>query len=269
MRKVKIGLAILAVIGGLAGTLIAVWNLASTQMEYQKGEDAYEEIIDDYVRRPKKPEKQKDREETERKEAEQPEDYEYLTIDFAGLAAMNPDIIAWIDVPGAGISYPILQGEDNSFYLSHLSDRTKGIHGSVFVDYHNEAHFTDQNTIIYGHNMKDGTMFAPLDVYREKAKYLESTYFYIYTPESVLVYAIYSCYEGSAEGDAYLYAFSEEDRFLEFIRTTSDSSLYSTAPAPNGTDKVVTLSTCVNTSRQNRFILHGVLQDMIKEADND
>ena len=262
MKKIKNGIAILAIVGGLAGILIAAWNLVSSQMEYKKEEDAYEEILDDYVVNPKEPDEKKDPAE---KGIVKLKEYKYLDIDFLGLMEMNSDIIAWIDVPGVGISYPVLQGKDNSYYLTHLSNGADGIHGSVFVDFHNEPHFMDQNTIIYGHNMKDGTMFAPLDNYWNEGKYLEDPYFYIYTPKEVLIYKIYSCYEGSSSGVAYTYGFSDEDSFREFLNETRDSSLYETVTGTKVSDRIVTLSTCVNTSRQNRFIVHGVLWKSIKE----
>lgn len=112
MKKIKNGIAILAIVGGLAGILIAAWNLVSSQMEYKKEEDAYEEILDDYVVNPKEPDEKKDPAE---KGIVKLKEYKYLDIDFLGLMEMNSDIIAWIDVPGVGISYPVLQGKDNSY----------------------------------------------------------------------------------------------------------------------------------------------------------
>lgn len=78
----------------------------------------------------------------------------YLKIDFEGLQAVNPDVIAWIDIPGLSISYPVVQGTDNAYYLHHLFTGEYNSSGSIFADWHNQPDFADPNTIVYGHNMK-------------------------------------------------------------------------------------------------------------------
>ena len=128
-------------------------------------------------------------EDTPEEETDEPEAEPsgYLQIDFAGLQAVNPDVIAWIDIPGLSVSYPVVQGEDNSYYLHHLFTGEYNSSGSIFADCHNQPDFTDQNTIIYGHNMKNGSMFGTLSHYQDQVLWEENPYFYLYVPGKVLM----------------------------------------------------------------------------------
>ena len=129
------------------------------------------------------------------------------------------------------------------------------------MDYHNQPDFSDRNTILYGHNMKDGTMFAALDAYAQESVCREYPFFYIYTPEHAIVYEIYACYTGWVESAAYSYQFPAEETFLEFLQETSRSSLYDAKGIPDDSSRIVTLSTCTNISRQQRFIIHGMRRE--------
>lgn len=89
----------------------------------------------------------------------------FLQVDFNKLEEINPDVIAWIEIPGLEISYPVVQGRDNDYYLHHLITGENHKSGSIFMDFHNQEDLSDRNSIIYGHNMKDGSMFGTLDQY--------------------------------------------------------------------------------------------------------
>lgn len=130
---------------------------------------------------------------------------------------MNPDVIAWIDIPGLSISYPVVQGTDNAYYLHHLFTGEYNSSGSIFTDCHNRPDFTDQNTILYGHNMKNGSMFGTLSHYQDQALWEASPYFCLYVPERWLKYQIFSCYAGYVGSEAYTYAFPEETDFQTFL----------------------------------------------------
>ena len=131
----------------LAGILLAIgtlafsaWKLRGIYGEYQEGEDTYEELAS-FVEEPEnKPEPDKTDIEPDG----------YLQIDFEGLQAVNPDVIGWIDIPGLSISYPVVQGTDNAYYLHHLFTGEYNSSGSIFADCHNQPDFTDQNTIKIG-----------------------------------------------------------------------------------------------------------------------
>ena len=103
-----------------------------------------------------------------------------FTVDFSGLKELNPDCIGWIRFENIDISYPIMQGEDNEYYLKHTFEGQAVTAASIFMDANNHADFSDQNTFIYGHNMKDKTMFGKLNNYKDEEFYKENPYFYIY-----------------------------------------------------------------------------------------
>jgi len=109
------------------------------------------------------------------------------SIDFNALWEINKDIYAYIEVPGTDISYPILQSKnDNSYYLNYTIEGIKGLPGSIYTENYNSKEFGDRNTVIYGHNMKNGTMFAQLYNYSDTKFFNENQYIYIYLPDKVL-----------------------------------------------------------------------------------
>ena len=108
---------------------------------------------------------------------------ELLSVDFDTLQSVNPDIQAWLYMSGSSIHYPVLQAEDNSTYLYRLADGSANAHGSLFIDCRNAGDFSDWNTLIYGHNMKDGSMFGGLKKYRKQAYYDVHPEMTLFTPE--------------------------------------------------------------------------------------
>ena len=244
----------------LAGILLAIgalafsaWKLRGIYGEYQEGEDTYEELAS-FVEEPE------DKPEPDKSDAE-PDGY--LQIDFEGLQAVNPDVIGWIDIPGLSISYPVVQGTDNAYYLHHLFTGEYNSSGSIFADWHNQPDFADPNTIVYGHNMKNGSMFGTLSHYQDQALWEASPYFYLYVPGKVLKYQIFSCYAGYVGSEAYTYAFPEETDFQNFLERIRSYAGYDTGVEVGETDRVVTLSTCVSSRRDYRYIVHGKLIEEI------
>lgn len=218
--------------------------------EYRKGKVSYE-TLEKYVEEPDTGPSPKG----ELPEAPSP----YLQIDFKGLKAENPDIEAWLHIPALGISYPVVQGEDNSYYLSHLFSGEENKDGCIFVDCHNGSGFTDSNTIVYGHNMRDGSMFGTLDHYQEESLYQQYPCFYIYIPGYVLEYQVFSCYAARTASIGYTYKFPTPEDFQHFLEQIKAYAGYDTGIQAAGTDKIVTLSTCVNSNRDYRYLIHGKL----------
>ena len=147
---------------------------------------------------------------------------------------MNPDVIAWIDIPGLSISYPVVQGTDNAYYLHHLFTGEYNSSGSIFADWHNQPDFADPNTIVYGHNMKNGSMFGTLSHYQDQALWEENPYFYLYVPGKVMEYQIFSCYAGYVGSEAYTYAFPEADDFQNFLGKIRSYAGYDTGVGSRG-----------------------------------
>lgn len=257
MRKKTNWLLLITMVVTFCIFLFAVGKLIQIYLEYQKGEDTYREILE-YVQEPQDDDKEQD-DESEPEELTSP----YLQVDFSGLKKENPDVIAWIQIPALDISYPVVQGEDNSYYLYHMFNGESNKNGSIFVDYHNSADFTDKNTIVYGHNMKDKSMFGTLDHYQDLTLYQQYPYFYIYIPGYVLEYQIVSCYAGRIGSIGYTYGFPEQEDFQEFLNQILSYAEYDTEVNVETEDTIVTLSTCVNTSRNYRYLVHGKLVQKI------
>ena len=124
-------------------------------------------------------------------------------MDFASLQAINPDIVAWLRIPGV-LEYPVVRGKDNSYYLNHTVQKTYNIAGSIFLDYRNERDFSDSKNIIYGHNMKDGSMFHVLRNYQDIDFFQEHTDMEIYLPDGrTLNYQIIACEQVPADSEVY------------------------------------------------------------------
>ncbi len=223
--------------------IFAASKLIKIYLEYQKGDHTYEELLE-YVQEP-----ETDKQGKNDPDSEDDLGFTFLQVNFEGLKAQNPDIVAWIQIPELDISYPVVQGKDNSYYLHHMFHGESNKNGSIFVDYHNSQDFTDSNTVVYGHNMKDKSMFGTLDDYQDSALYQQYPCFYIYIPGYVLEYEIISCYMGRIGSVGYTYRFPEQEDFQEFLNQILSYAGYDTVAEVTTKDKIVTLSTCVNSNR--------------------
>ncbi len=181
-------------------------------------------------------------------------------MDFDALRQINPDVVAWIrfDEP-AVINYPVVQGSDNSEYLSKTFKGYDNTVGTIFVNAYNHADFNDRNTIIYGHYMYNGTMFNELEQYHEKSFWEKYPSFYIYTPDgNVATYQIYSVGVVKDTSEGYTYQFADDAAFASFLEATKASSLYDTGVEVGNDSQIVTLSTCTREGNDDRTIVHGV-----------
>lgn len=181
--------------------------------EYGKAAREYEELqeyVDDSLK--------KEREETEDEKPQK------TSIDFEALKEINPDIVAWIRIPEV-FDYPVVQGEDNQYYLSHTFQKESNKAGSIFLDYRNSRDFTDSKNIIYGHNMKDGSMFHVLRNFQDMDFYNKHREIWLYLPDdSTQVYEIVGCEEVKAVGEAYELENGNKDENELILSTCSSRS---------------------------------------------
>ena len=193
-------------------------------------------------------------------------------VDFDNLhETVNKDIYAWIYIPDTAVDYPILQHPtDNTYYLNYNLDGSRGYPGCIYTEDYNAKDFTDPVTVVYGHNMKDGSMFAGLHKYAD-SEYMESQpYVYIYTPDSLLVYEIFTAHETTDEHILYAHNWFEEKSVLEdYIKDISDARIMGSVlrgdVEVDGDDSIITLSTCISTKPNNRFVVQGVLLNASEE----
>ncbi len=199
-------------------------------------------------------------------EAEERSDTEMSSffVDFERLKKENPDCIAWIHFPGLEISYPIMQGEDNEYYLEHDFSGERVAAASIFMDSMNREDFSDENTFIYGHNMKDDSMFGLLDQYEEEEFCRENPGFYIYTPDKTMYYSIFSCYRADIEEqeDSFILSFASAEDYEEYRKVVLERSLYETGVSLQRGQKMVTLMTCNRSGYRYRFLVHAVQTEM-------
>ena len=179
-------------------------------------------------------------------------------INFTELNAINEEIIGWIRIGALDVSYPVAQAADNDYYLHRTFERVDNFAGCIFLNCDNTRYFTDQNTIIYGHNMKNGSMFGTLKEFEKQETYDKCPYFWIFTPEFIYQYRIFSCSVVSKVGDPYRTRFVTED-FQNFINNSMSNSMIDNGGVQVTTDdRIVTLSTCTSDDAT-RLIVQGKL----------
>lgn len=177
-------------------------------------------------------------------------------IDFASLQAINEDIIGWIEVEALDINYPVVIGEDNDYYLHRTFRRQDNFAGSIFLDYMCRPNFSGRNTIVYGHNMKNGSMFGSLKEFRNQETYDKSPYFWIYTKDRIYQYEIFSCAEVGTYSEVYQIDFGTPEEFQNFIDVAKSRSVVGNDVDVSLRDTVVTLSTCTGNT-ETRFVVQG------------
>ena len=200
MKKEYILLGILVVILLAAG--LWIFQIIS---EYQRADQEYEELKE-YVKEAEEEEQDQEEGQPEKQEEEESGEAgsaEAFTVDFEALQQINSDIVAWLRIPGV-LDYPVVQGTDNSYYLHHTFRKEYNIAGSIFLDARNTADFSDSKNIIYGHNMRNGSMFHVLRNFQDLDFYQANREIWLYLPDgSVQVYEIVGCEEVKATGEAY------------------------------------------------------------------
>ncbi len=181
---------------------------------------------------------------------------EEYKIDFAKLKQKNSDAIAWIKVNGTDIDFPVVKGTDNSYYLTHNFDKEKNKAGWIFADYRNKFDGTDKNIIIYGHNMKNGSMFASLkDVIKEEWYNNENNkYIALITENENCKYQVFSVYQTETEE---YYLQTNISNFKEFVEKIKGRSKKDFNVDIKETDSILTLSTCADNTKY-RVVLHAV-----------
>ncbi len=187
-------------------------------------------------------------------------DYPKLDIDYQGLKEMNSDLVGWMYIPALELSYPVVHYKDNDFYLEYSFEKKPSILGTIFIDYESPTDWTDFNTLIFGHNMKDQSMFGSLKRFVREDGLLESNpNIYIYTEEEVLIYQIFSIY--IAEDGSQRYRIVQDDPDLEaYVREAKELSIYDLEDDFLNMDHIISLSTCYGIpGTSNRLLLHAVL----------
>ena len=188
--------------------------------------------------------------------------YPEINVDFSLLYERNQEIIAWLWIPGTDISYPITQTEDNFKYLNRAYDDTPNRSGAIFLDYRNKADFTGKHSIIYGHNMRDGSMFGQLSLFDDQEYFDAHDIIYIITETAELRYRIFSHYiTDTINEDSYQLGFSDDAQFRQYQSLLQSRSYQTADDVPEDCERLITLSTCYVSGTPTRRVLHAYLLD--------
>ena len=264
--------------------LFSLSKVVSITMEYKAGRDEYKEL-ENFVGIPAEVEtavgetageqnagaeksetstEQTAETETGEKELEIQYSNKFLDIavDFKSLENINSDFEGWLYIPALSINYPVVLGDDNSFYLTHTFQKAENSSGTLFIDQAVTNPFQEYNTIIHGHDMKNGAMFGKLDTfYRDTKTYAEDPYFYIYTEEASYKYLIFSYYVTDATSDTYQLPATEE-AYQNYKNHVAKQAVWQDVEGIPQSAPIVTLSTCYgNNYTEKRFVVHGILID--------
>jgi sortase B len=183
-----------------------------------------------------------------------------IEIDFDYLKGVNPDIVGWIFMERENINYPIVLGPDNYFYLTRLPDKTPNRLGSIFMEYKNKPDFSDDTTVLFGHNMLDDSMFAPLEYYREQWYYDEHPSLYIFTPEDTYRLDVFAGYVVEAHDiDSLHQTINSIEEKREFVANSIMRSTFESNVQINDDDRFVSLFTCAYDYSDARYVVQTKL----------
>jgi len=182
-------------------------------------------------------------------------------IDFNELQMVNADAVAWLYCPDTVIDYPIVQATDYSYYLYRLLDRSYNPNGTLFIDYNNAADFSEQLTVVYGHHMASGMMFASLVGYKDQSYYDQHPIMYLYTPTAIYqVDLIYGCLIGVGQWRER--AFMYQINLPDLIAYAAQNSTFISNSSYIEGDQVIAMSTCSYEFNGARYVVIGVLNEV-------
>jgi sortase B len=280
-RRVLMGICVICFLIAASAIVYLIYYGISTARNNQVYQDMRKEVISSAAPLPskepipsKEPEPQTPTTEASTGETQSAEvsivDEEMArTVDFAYLNAQeNEDIYAWIYIPDTQIDYPVLQHPtDDSHYLNYNVDGSKGYPGCIYTERINAKDFSDFNTLIYGHNMKNGSMFHDLHKYADSLFWEDHPYVYMYLPDRTLKYQIFAAYRYDDRHIMYSFNFDSEavrTAYLDEVFSTSQlNAVIDKDVSVTSEDHIITMSTCVSGTDY-RFLVQAVL---IEELD--
>lgn len=260
--KKRITVILLLVFAGIFA--VSLWKILKINGEYQAGNDSYVQL-EQYI---SLPEPEKTRQSGQQKGQENESDVQDVEIetrnrpvvDFEALVEINPDVVAWIYIEGTSVSYPVVQGADNDYYLYHTFDGTRNGAGCIFLDVNAPRDFSAQNSVLHGHHMKNGSMFAGITAYEDQVFYDAHPTALLLTPEKTYEISLFSGYVVDTQDNAWDPWFTDE-AYQQWLDKITARSCFTSSVTPTTEQRVLTLSTCSYEFNDARFVLHGVIRD--------
>lgn len=263
-KKLKLYILIILLVIFSSATMISLGNIIVWYIDSNKSSEVKDEIDEIATVN-----EVSDNENTELvgqpEESEELSDYWYyvkfplINVDFNDLKQKNSDTIGWINVNNTNINYPIVQTDNNDYYLNHSFDKSSNEAGWVFLDYRNNSNFSDKNTIIYAHSRLDKTMFGSLSkaLNPNWHKNKDNHIIRISNEEENSLWQIFSVYVIETESYYITTSFSDDTSYLEFLNTMKDRSKYNFNTSLSVEDRIITLSTCYDDDR--KTVVHAKL----------
>lgn len=255
-KKIWIGISLVL----LCGAVFLAVRAVNISMQKKEAEKQYEQLKQEAIIQP---------EQVPEEEIQEPP--LEIPVDFESLQEKNPEIYAWITIPGTEIDYPVLQSStDNSYYLNHSAEKTESVSGAIFSENYNSKEFDDYITVLYGHNMKNGTMFRGLHQYADSGFLQENKEIIIYLPDAILKYEIFAAYLTDDRHILFYYDQGKtEDLRKAYINDildhrTMQSSLDTDAPV-DADSRILTLSTCHKAGPDKRYVVQAYLVDELRK----
>lgn len=244
----------------VVGILYSVFVLFSDRMEYAKGDDIYKQLsllgeLGDYSTNYDSTLMDTSGEASSGEKKEQ----QINGVDFISLEKINPDVVGWLAAEGTEINYPVVQGKDNDFYLTHLFTGERNKLGSIFMDYRNHNDFSDKNTIIYGHNMKDGSMFSSLTNYKDQEYYDRFPTMLLFTPNGNYMIEFFAGNIVDGNYDSVRFDFKDDYDFQNYVDSLKKKSTFESNTIVKSDDRIITLVTCSYEYDNARYTLYGKL----------
>lgn len=193
------------------------------------------------------------------------DDFPDIEVDFSSLRLKNQDFVGWLYVGSCGISYPVVQGEDNDYYMHYTFEGTNNGAGAIMMDYRDEKHMENWNTFLYGHNMKNGSMFGSLKkLLKDDTLYDQDPYIYMFIPGYIYRYKIFSYYKDTPDSKMYWTPDTLQE-YRQYIRDAKAKSVRECNVETSEDNNMITLVTCSGSGEgKQRFFVHGEFIDRYK-----
>lgn len=264
-RGIRVGLIIL-----FAGIFVfSLWNVLGILQNYEAGDSSYQDLAQyvsaDETWAPVETETQSPELPEETEPTEPPDLSGWPQVDFAALKQINGDCVGWIYIEGTNINYPVAQHSDNSYYLNHLFDGKANNTGCIFLDARNASDYSDKNSILYGHHMKNGSMFRDLVKYKKQAFYDEHSVALLMTETAYYKIQLFSGYVSNNQGDAWDVQF-DGALYEEWLEQIQENSCFVSPYKPSVEEQIITLSTCTYEFSGAKFVVHGYVSETIRLA---
>lgn len=243
---------------GFAGVVYSLFSIFSHLNQYQRSAERYENLRSIY-----------EDSNQENGYGENGTHQDEQIKNHQELSRINEDYVGWIDISGTTISYPIVQGDDNDFYLTHNFFKESDFVGAIFMDYQNSTEKLDKNTIIYGHHMKNKSMFGSLEEYLDQGFYERNKIITLDFPDNrTYEWEIFSVYS-TTDVDWMKTDFANDAEFAHNLEVSEEKSVINTHTSIGEEDRILTLSTCTVEDNEERIIVHAKLLEKGKSTENE